>query len=30
MMDLIMLAVLGISFLLMKLFVDWNDKQINK
>lgn len=30
MMDIIMVAVLAIGFLLMKLFVDWNDKQINK
>ncbi len=30
MMDIIMGAVLAIGFLLMKLFVDWNDKQINK
>ena len=30
MMDIIMLAVLAIGFLSMKLFVDWNDKQINK
>lgn len=30
MMDLIMLAILIVSFLLLKLFVDWNDKQINK
>lgn len=30
MMDIIMLVILCVSFLLMKLFVDWNDKQIKK